>query len=175
MKPTSASLPVTLCGLLALIASPVISAADPDRQAEVAARGSQVMPFGLNATTHVFTKTDDGGIQQVIVKDPKDTEQIQLIREHLRQIAAEFGSGNFAGPTQIHGAQMPGLAELRQAKPGEIAIRYRDLAGGGEISYATTSASSVAALHRWFDAQLSDHGAHAQAGHEHHGAEHPDP
>ncbi len=166
------TLTVTLCSLLALIASPVISAADPNRQAEVAERGSQVMPFSLNATTHVFTKTDDGGIQQVVAKDPKDTEQIRLIREHLRQITAEFGSGNFAGPIQIHSAQMPGLAEIKQAKPGEIAIRYQDLAGGGEIRYATTNASLAAALHRWFDAQLSDHGAHAQEGHEHHGAEH---
>lgn len=173
MKPASPSLTLALGSLFMLTALPVIGAADPDRHAEVAARGSQVMPFNLDATTHVFTKTGDGGIQQVVAKDPADTEEIRLIREHMRQIAAEFGSGDFAGPTRIHGAQMPGLAEIKQARPGEIAIRYRDVAGGGEIRYATTSASLVAALHRWFDAQLSDHGAHAKQGHEHHGAEHP--
>lgn len=35
------------------------NSADPDRQ-NVSARGVQVMPFSLNATTHVFTKTTNG-------------------------------------------------------------------------------------------------------------------
>ena len=38
---------------------------DAQRQAEVAGRGKDVMPFSLAATTHVFTKTAEGGIQPV--------------------------------------------------------------------------------------------------------------
>ena len=71
-------------------------------------------------------------------------------------------------PTHIHGNNMPGLADLKAAKPGQIAIGYQDVKGGAELTYRTADASLVAALHEWFDAQLSDHGADAMAGHQHH-------
>ena len=125
------------------------------------------MPFALKATTHIFTKTDDGGVQEVVAKNSQDTEQIRLIREHLRQIAGEFRKGDYSAPAQIHGQAMPGLAQLEQAKPGEVDIRYQDLDNGGELRFSTRNASLVAALHQWFDAQLSDHGADAMAGHMH--------
>jgi len=127
------------------------------------------MPFDLKATTHLFSKNKAGGVQQVIAKNSQDSTQTRLIREHLREIADQFTTGNFTGPTHIHGASMPGLNELKNAKPGEVSIQYQDLPGGGQIHYSTVSAPLVAALHRWFDAQLSDHGADAKAGHAHHG------
>jgi hypothetical protein len=160
------------CGLSALITSPLASAADHSRQSEVSARGAEVMPFELKATTHVFSKTKDGGVQQVIAKNPQDSKQIHLIRGHLQEIAAQFKKTNFSGPAHIHGALMPGLLELRKAKPGEIGINYKDLPDGGQIRYSTSNTTLVTALHRWFDAQLSDHGADAKQGHEHHGMAH---
>lgn len=74
----------------------------------VAARGTDVMPFSLKATTHVFTKTDRGGTQQVVAKDPKDALQVRLTREYLQEISAQFAKGDFTGPTHIHGVEMPG-------------------------------------------------------------------
>jgi hypothetical protein len=67
---------------------------------------------------------------------------------------------------------MPGLAELEAATPGQIDIAYQEVPAGAELTYRTSDARLVAALHRWFDAQLSDHGADAMAGHHeaHHGA-----
>lgn len=161
-------LPMTaLCGLALLINAPLGSASDPSRQAEISARGAHVMPFDLKATTHLFTKTETGGVQQVIAKNPHDSKQIGLIRKHLREIAYQFTTGNFSAPTQIHGASMPGLSELKNAKPGEISIHYQDLPAGGQIRYSTARTPLVAALQRWFDAQLSDHGSDAKAGHAH--------
>jgi hypothetical protein len=61
-------------------------------------------------------------LQQVIAKDPTDTEQIRLIRVHLEDIATRFQRGDYSGPTQTHGAQMPGLAELKAAKRGDIPV-----------------------------------------------------
>jgi len=142
--------------------------ADTERQAEVARRGADVMPFRLDATTHVFTKTAQGGVQRVIAKNPADTDQVRLVRSHLREIESEFRRGDFSGPAHIHGMDMPGLAELKAAPSGSIAIRYQDVKGGAELSYRTVDATLVSALHRWFDAQLSDHGADAMAGHMHH-------
>jgi len=155
--------------LAVLVGFPLATAAqDAQRQAEVAIRGADVMPFSLKATKHIFTKTADGGMQRVVANSAADTAQVKLVREHLRDIQAQFLKGNFSGPTHIHGAEMPGLAELEAATPGQIAIDYRDVSGGAELSYRTTDSKLVLALHRWFDAQLSDHGGDAMAGHQHH-------
>lgn len=139
--------------------------ADAARQAEVARRGADVMPFSLAATRHVFTKTSDGGTQRVVARKPSDTAQVKLVRQHLREIETQFRRGDFTGPAHIHGAQMPGLADLESARPGEIAIDYRDVPGGAELAYRTANPALVTALHSWFDAQVSDHGHDAMAGH----------
>lgn len=66
---------------------------------------------------------------------------------------------------------MPGLEELRSAKQGQMAIVYRAVDGGAELTYRTSDPMTVAALHKWFDAQLSDHGADAMEGQRHHHAQ----
>lgn len=150
------------------------STASGQRQAEIAQRGKDVMPFSLAATTHIFTKTRQGGVQQVVVKDVRDAEQIRLTRLHLQEIRDQFLKGDFSGPTHIHGQDMPGLAELKAVRPGEIVITYKDINEGAELSYATANASFVSALHQWFDAQLTDHGKDAMAGHAgHEGSKNP--
>ncbi len=121
--------------------------ADAQRQSEVAERGKDVMPFSLPATTHIFSKTPEGGVQQVIAKKADDAAQVKLIRQHLQEIRVQFLKGDFSGPSHIHGKDMPGLAEL---------------------TYKTANASLVVALHKWFDAQLSDHGKDAKEGHANH-------
>lgn len=144
--------------------APSAAADTTAREKAVAQRGADVMPFSLAATTHIFTKTADGGVQQVVTKRD-DPQQAGLIRQHLAMVAQQFAAGDFAGPEQIHGKAMPGLAALRAAKPGELTITYRDLHNGGEIAYRTDQPRLVTALHQWFDAQLSDHGHDAMAGH----------
>jgi hypothetical protein len=151
----------------------LVFAADAQRQADVAERGKDVMPFSLKDTTHVFTKTADGGIQRVVVKDVANADQTKLVRTHLREIEQQFRKGDFSGPSHIHGNDMPGLDALRTAKPGQIAIAYRNIDGGAELAYRTSDPKMVAALHKWFDAQLSDHGADAMEGHHHHHGDMP--
>lgn len=148
-------------------------AADAGRQAGVAERGRDVMPFSLKDTTHIFTKTADGGTQRVVVKDAANADQTKLVRAHLREIEQQFRKGDFSGPSHIHGKDMPGLDALRTAKPGQIAIAYRDVDGGAELAYRSSDPKMIAALHKWFDAQLSDHGADAMEGHHHHHADMP--
>ena len=167
MQPRVAIVVLVSLGVFAANACAAPAAADASRQAEVSKRGAEVMPFDLKATKHVFTKTPEGGVEQVVARNPHDAEQVRLIREHLRQVAAQFERGDFAAPEQIHGESMPGLAELEHAKRGEIRIRYRNLSNGGEIHFSSRKAALVSALHRWFDAQVSDHGPDAVAGHEH--------
>lgn len=96
-----------------------------DRQETVAERGRTVMPFDLEATTHHFTPTVTGGIQDVVADQPDDARQIGLIRTHLQQEAKAFGKGDFGDPAQIHGDRMPGLAKLEKGYK-RIEVRYRE-------------------------------------------------
>jgi hypothetical protein len=131
-----------------------------ERQADVAVAGSAVMPFDLDATTHVFEKLEDGGLQTVVA-DTDDPEQVALIRSHLTDEAERFAEGDFHDPAMIHGEDMPGLHALVMGHD-RLEITYHEIERGAELRYATEDASLVAAIHQWFDAQLRDHGQHAQ-------------
>lgn len=132
------------------------------RQEEVAERGSEVMPFDLERTTHLFEKTVYGGLQQVL-SDDGDREQITLIQAHLQEETLRFQQGDFEDPAQIHGDEMPGLAVLR-ADYGQVEVVYTLLSDGAQIDYKAETPELIAAIHAWFDAQLSDHGTHAANG-----------
>jgi len=132
-----------------------------ERQMEVAEAGRGVMPFDLDATTHIFENTQQGGVQQVVAADPDDAATIEQIRTHLSEQAERFAQGNFRGPQIIHGAAMPGLHELMMGAD-QIDIAYSELPSGAQILYITDEADLIAAIHRWFDAQVADHGPHAK-------------
>lgn len=143
------------------------------RQAEVAQRGPQVMPFDLAATRHVFTATPMGGEQQVLVRQSGDRVQMALIRLHLAALLEQFLAGDFSSPAQLHGADMPGLASLRNAPRGHLQITYHDVPDGAALRYSSHDPALVDALHRWFRAQLDDHGDNAMEGHaQHHDMHH---
>ena len=133
------------------------------RQAEVARKGGDVMPFDLDRTTHVFAKRPFGGVQTVLADDPADERQVSLVREHLSKEEAAFSRGDFADPAAIHGHAMPGLESLR-AGAGWIDLAYAEVDGGARLTYRTAEPKLVAALHAWFDAQVMDHGEDAEIG-----------
>ena len=147
---------LTIIGALAiLIASGKLT--QSDRQEMVHEQGGAVMPFDLDRTTHVFKTTDTGGIETVITKDPADSQQIALIQHHLQHEVLRFRDGDFGDPATIHSTGMPGLKELA-AGAANITFSYVALPNGAQISYATTDLHLIDALHRWFAAQLADHG-----------------
>jgi hypothetical protein len=121
-----------------------------------------VMPFDMSKTVHIFRMTETGGVQQVVVRDASDTDQIKLIRQHLKHEAQKFQHGDYSDPASLHGADMPGLAEL-QADPGRVKVTYSELPDGAQITFETTDLMLLTAIHRWFGAQLSEHGADARA------------
>jgi len=141
--------------------------ATESRLDEVQRRGEQVMPFSLEQTAHIFTKTAQGGVQQVIAKENADTGQIDLIQAHLSTISRQFAQGDFSDPARIHGDEMPGFAALSKAGPGRIRIEYRKLDKGAQIIYSAEDPDLIKAIHQWFDAQMSDHARHAAPGHAH--------
>lgn len=143
-----------------LYATGQFASASASRQQMVHDMSSQVMPFDLAKTTHVFKVTDTGGIQQVIAKDPHDQSQIALIQQHLQHETLQFSLGNFSDPSTLHGSDMPGLKQL-EAGAARIKVEYTVLPNGAQLTYTTPDPQLIAALHQWFDAQLSDHGQDA--------------
>ncbi|HEX3124889.1 MAG TPA: hypothetical protein VHQ21_16460 [Rhodanobacteraceae bacterium] len=137
--------------------------ASAQRQQEVRERGAAVMPFSLDRTLHTFAKTDTGGVQRVRASNAA-ADQVAMIRSHLHSIAQAFSARDFDAPAHIHGADMPGMAEMKKAKPDELTVDYHELDDGAELDYVGRSPAIIAAIHRWFDAQLADHGSDAVPG-----------
>lgn len=154
-------------GALVAVVAGVWVATDSDvateRQQLVAERGAEVMSFDLDATTHRFEPTATGGVQTVVADDPTDADQVDLVRQHLRAEDARFRQGDFGDPRTIHGEDMPGVATL-EARFELLDTRYQDTPAGGTISFRSTDPAVIEALHDWFEAQLSDHGRHAERG-----------
>jgi hypothetical protein len=130
------------------------------RQEHIHHMGSGVMPFDLSKTTHVFQMTEEGGIQRVLAKDPADAKQIALVRQHLQHESERFQKGDFSDPAALHGEEMPGLRELA-AGTARLTVTYASLPAGAEITFAAQDIRLVTAVHQWFGAQLSEHGADA--------------
>ena len=145
--------------LLALASSPLDA---QTRQELVHSMGQHVMPFDLAKTTHIFRMTDDGGVQRVIAKDASAADQVAMIQLHLKHEAESFARGDYGDPATLHGADMPGLKDL-QVGAGKIAVNYAALPDGAEIRFTTADIHLLTAIHRWFGAQLSEHGADARA------------
>jgi len=161
--PMSKHLP-TILHLLgsALVVALTGSSHAETRQEHVHQMAHEVMPFELAKTVHIFKMTEFGGIQQVIARDPGAADQIALIRQHLQQQARRFQEGDFSDPAKLHGADMPGIRDL-QSGSAHLEVSYARIPGGAEISFRTTDLRLITALHRWFGAQLSEHGADARA------------
>jgi hypothetical protein len=148
----------------ALIGASIVFAADPgpsmSRQDEIARSGASVMPFDLTRTVHYFDDTPGGGVETITANDKSDARQIALIRSHLTAEAKRFARGDFSDPAKIHGEDMPGLAELTSVS-GKLHVKYKKLPAGASIAYASPDPAVVSAIHAWFAAQRSDHGAHS--------------
>ena len=121
-----------------------------------------VMPFDVAKTVHIFKMTECGGVERVIVKDRTYADQVPLIQQHSRKEAERFRHGDYSDPAALHGASMPGLKDL-QLGARRVKVSYSDLSDGAQITFQTRDPHLLTAIHRWFGAQLSEHGADAKA------------
>ncbi len=135
-------------------------AAAQTKQEHVHRMAPGVMPFDVSKTAHIFKMTETGGVERVVAKDPAATDQIVLIQQHLRHEAMNFQKGDYSDPARLHGPGMPGLNEL-QSGASRIKVSYVSLPSGAELVFETADLHLLTALHRWFGAQLSEHGADA--------------
>lgn len=146
--------------ILALLNCSTVLAQTP--QEHVHQMAHSVMPFDISKAMHIFKMTELGGIQRIVARDPNDTVQVSLIRQHLKVEAERFQRGDYSDPATLHGADMPGLKEL-QAGSSHIKVLYMEVPAGAALTFQTTDLHLLTAIHRWFGAQLSEHGADARA------------
>jgi len=132
------------------------------KQEHVHHMGQSVMPFDLAKTTHIFQMTDSGGVERVVIRDATARDQVPLVQAHLQHEAEAFQRGDYSDPTSLHGADMPGLKDLQRGA-AHIKVSYSTLPTGAEITFETTDRHLLTAIHRWFGAQLSEHGADARS------------
>ncbi len=159
--------PALLLALPALLAVGTVSAQTATTQQQhVHQMSHHVMPFDINATIHLFKMTETGGRMRVLIRDElqgtSDEEQISLIHRHLKHQAMRFQQGDFGDPATLHGESMPGLEELQNGA-AKIDVTYNPLPNGAEIIFTTNDIHLLTVIHRWFGAQLSEHGADAKA------------
>jgi hypothetical protein len=138
------------------------SAIAQTQQQHVHQMAPTVMPFDTSKTIHFFRMTESGGVERVVTKDSDAADQVALIQQHLQHEAARFQRGDYSDPAALHGATMPGLKELQSAAP-KIKVSYAPLPAGAQITFETADMHLLTAIHRWFGAQLSEHGADAKA------------
>jgi hypothetical protein len=84
------------CAILVFVLFCCTSAVAQSQQEHVHGRSHSVMPFDMAKTLHVFTMTESGGVERVIVKDKRDREEVMLIQQHLRKEAARFSEGDYS-------------------------------------------------------------------------------
>ena len=132
------------------------------QQEHVHGMSHSVMPIDMTKSMHIFKMTEFGGVQRVIVNARSYVDQVMLIRQLLREEAGRFQHGDYSDPATLHGLTMPGLKEL-QLGAQRVNVSYSDLPDGAEITFETLDLPLLTAIHRWFGAQLSEHGADVKA------------
>jgi len=139
------------------------------------------LPIGVNAVGgHPMTGKENGGIEEsdeslyrsrpfVLCPSRRTTPAARLHAlsfvetlgaAPIEMEAERFARGDFHDPAMIHGEHMAGLHQLVQGHE-RLSIEYSEIDDGGQILYSTEDQELVAAIHKWFDAQLRDHGEHA--------------
>ena len=130
--------------------------AQMQNDAELKKRGTAAMGFDQDKTAHHFLLTRDGGTIEVGVKDPSDAENRAQIRAHLKQIAEEFGSGNFGKPFATHAEVVPGTRTMQERRAA-MAYAYEDTPEGGRVHISTSDDEAKAATYAFLRYQIREH------------------
>jgi hypothetical protein len=155
-----------------IILASLISIATPSLAAEQASPpAATAEPFRLDQTQQIFTKTAHGGVQHIQVKSASNSTEINHIRTHLQRLTKAYQNGDFSIPEKVHGANMPGLVQLKMANPNDIRFEYREIDKGGQIHYSSEYPQYVQAIHEWFDAQTAAHEGRTSPEHNQHHAD----
>lgn len=152
---------LTTALLMFLHLDPASKPKAPDRPAQDAhsqmnERGEHAMGFSQTTTTHHFLLKADGGVIQVEVKDPKDTDSRDNIRMHLGHIAKMFANGDFDIPMFVHETVPPGMPEMKRLQKS-IHYTFEETPNGGRVVIETMDKTAAEAVHRFLLFQIKEH------------------
>jgi hypothetical protein len=125
--------------------------------ADVQRRGRVAMGVDQYTSTHLFQPLPDGGRIQ-LQRDTADSADRRRILEHMGQIAAAFGAGDFAVPGFVHAREVPGTV-MMGARRAKIRYAVESLPRGAAVRLTTTDSSAIAAIHQFLAFQRRDHRA----------------
>ena len=125
-------------------------------QADVEKRGDAAMGFPHDKTTHHFPLAADGGAIEVTVNDLKDTQNLTVIREHLKHVAVMFANGDFSVPMFIHSEVPPGVSEMKDRR-ADIVWTFEEMPAGGRVRISTANRDALNAIHDFLVYQIRDH------------------
>lgn len=121
-------------------------------------RGQSVMGVDQYTSRHIFAPLPDGG-SITLTREVDDSAGAAQIREHMRQIAAQFEAGNFTAPFLVHAQQVPGTSVM-SARRRHIVYSVTDVPRGATLFLRTSDSAALAAIHEFLAFQRSDHRAH---------------
>jgi hypothetical protein len=138
-----------------------VRAGDDSAFAALQKRGQVEMGVDQYASAHVFEPLPDGGRIALQMKAADPTGE-SVIRDHMRDIARAFGSGDFAIPGRVHATRnVPGTETMHRLR-ADISYNPHDLARGGEVRIKTGNREAIAAIHEFLAFQRQDHHAGMQ-------------
>lgn len=128
--------------------------------AGVQSRGHLAMGVDQYTSTHFFQPLPDGGRIE-LQRDTVDSAGRIQILEHMGEIAAAFGAGDFTIPGFVHARQVPGT-DVMAARRGKIRYVVESLPRGAAVRLTTGDSSAIQAIHEFLAFQRQDHrsGAH---------------
>jgi len=124
--------------------------------ADVDHRGDAAMGFSHELTKHSFKRYDDGGAIEVRALKSDDTKSIDAIRTHLKSVAKEFASGDFAKPFAVHATNPPGV-DVMASRKEKIKYDYSEIENGARVRITTTDAAALDAVHQFLKFQIEEH------------------
>lgn len=130
--------------------------------AEVQSRGHAAMGVDQYTSTHLFRPLPHGGRIE-LQRDSADSAGRRRILEHMGQIAAAFGAGDFSIPGLVHAREVPGTAVMA-ARRAEIRYAVESLPRGAAVLLTTRDSLAVEAIHEFLAFQRQDHRAEGHHG-----------
>jgi hypothetical protein len=125
--------------------------------ADVQRRGRAAMGVDQYTSTHLFQPLPDGGRIE-LQRDTADSADRLRILEHMGQIAAAFGAGDFAVPGFVHAREVPGTAVMA-ARRAKIRYVVESLPRGAAVRLTSGDSSAIEAIHEFLAFQRRDHRA----------------
>ena len=122
-------------------------------------RGNMAMGFNQSKIHHHFMATSTGGEIMIMSTNASNTQIIDEIQAHVKDIQYEFSQGNFTKPFYIHAQVVPGT-DIMTTKRDLIQYSIKNIDGGSILILRTNDTELLGAIQQFMNFQSSQHMGH---------------